>query len=543
MRVLGLDIGKTYIRAVELDTALGRHEIHDHHEVKVEPGQNVLAEAALLIRSLRRRPDRLAIALPSQLCTYRNFELPTKDRKAIQSGVQFELEDDLPFDLEDTAFDYSILSQVGGKTSVHIAAALKDKLKEAIQSYLDVELDPDLLTSEAWAYRTLMNRIVSKENEAPYLLLDIGEAKTHIYVHWQGTPVILRTVRWGGSSLTRALMEHYQISQDEAENAKMHHGFVLSGELYERSSSEQKEFSDCFVTAMQPLIGEIRQTLLATKSLTGANIGEAYLSGRTALLPGISQLFAEKIGVRTSGLKSLSSISTSGVHYADPTDFSFTLAAGAALCMVGSERNTAINFRKGEFSKAGTQTEINFQTLKAPLAGAAIVLLAFSASLGAENYVYRSRLDGVEDQLERSLRNFYGGITRQAVRAYLRSPERLRTSIESELKKDRELATLFETGKHSPFEFLNLASQQIPASVVVDLIKFEAGLDPSKPYEAEAPSNVEMEFLVASPTAAEKLTAEIKRFVPNASRSNIEAAKSLDQKSDRWKVSFKGKLQ
>ena len=37
--------------------------------------------------------------LPLQV-TFRNLHLPTRDKKAIQAGVGFELDDELPFDSE-----------------------------------------------------------------------------------------------------------------------------------------------------------------------------------------------------------------------------------------------------------------------------------------------------------------------------------------------------------------------------------------------------------------------------------------------------------
>ena len=40
MRILGLDIGSAQVKAVEIDTAFGRYELRDYHEVAIPVGQD-----------------------------------------------------------------------------------------------------------------------------------------------------------------------------------------------------------------------------------------------------------------------------------------------------------------------------------------------------------------------------------------------------------------------------------------------------------------------------------------------------------------------
>jgi hypothetical protein len=88
MRILGLDIGSTSIKAVEVDTAFGRFEIHEYHEVPIAPGGASSIEAAgTLIRSLPRSPDRVIVPLRSNRVTLRNLRLPTRDKNARPSKV------------------------------------------------------------------------------------------------------------------------------------------------------------------------------------------------------------------------------------------------------------------------------------------------------------------------------------------------------------------------------------------------------------------------------------------------------------------------
>ncbi|MBC7385216.1 MAG: hypothetical protein H7301_03515, partial [Cryobacterium sp.] len=120
MRILGLDIGSTSVKAVEVDTAFGRFEIHEYHEVRVNPGESAIGVAGGLVRSLPKSPDRVIVPLRANRVTLRNLKLPTRDKKAIAASVNFEMEDDLPFEADQAASDSVIMSATGNESSVHV---------------------------------------------------------------------------------------------------------------------------------------------------------------------------------------------------------------------------------------------------------------------------------------------------------------------------------------------------------------------------------------------------------------------------------------
>src|SRR5690606_34092148 len=82
---------------------------------------SVEAGIAQLLKSLPKSPDKVVVSLRSGQNTFRNLNLPTRDKKAIQAGVNFELEDDLPFPTDESVHDYAILSQAKQNSTVHVA--------------------------------------------------------------------------------------------------------------------------------------------------------------------------------------------------------------------------------------------------------------------------------------------------------------------------------------------------------------------------------------------------------------------------------------
>ncbi|MDR3607244.1 MAG: pilus assembly protein PilM [Oligoflexia bacterium] len=538
MRILGIDVGTASIKAVEFDSAFGRYEIHDYYEQPVAPDADLIMALSHLMATLPKQPDRVAIALKTGQVTFRNMKLPTRDRKSIQAGVGFELDDDLPFALENAAYDYSILSQSKQGTELHVAATLRSHLEGTINAWKTAGIDPDLITTESWAYRTLMNRVLSRaQQENPVILVHIGHEHTIMYVHWNGTPIIAREIGWGGRDMTEAIAKKYNLAMVDAERAKIDHGFVVSQGQQNNITTEQAEFSESLLAMLQTLIVELRQVELTCKSITHLNVSEIYLAGGSALLPGLPKVLEESIGAPVRPLQALSSIATSGVTYSEQTDASFVLAAALGLCMVGPERSQALNFRKGLFGKLGVQREFNLETLRRPLLYVGAIAGCLTLSLAVQSATYQSKLKDLDSQLEHNMKTFFGSISNSAVHSYLSNPSGLRKAMDRQLNQQRDTAKLAALNPHSPLDYLQTLSATVPSTLVTDLMEYHVGSAPG-PYKPDSDSSAALTFVVSSPQAAEQLTSTLTGRL-GLKRDKMEEMGAGANK--QWKLTFTGK--
>ena len=343
MRILGVDFGTTSIKAVELDSAFGRYEIHGYHERPVpitSPEERIQTCAEglhELIMGLVRKPDRIVISLPTGATTLRNLLLPTKDKKAIQSSVAFELEDELPFPTEQLVQDYCVLGQTRQGSYLHVAATLKKRLEPWLNALEAAHVSPDVVTTEAWALRALVSRLVpAAAREEPTLLLHCGHERTVLYVQLGDAPFTAREIAWGGRDLTEWISQRLQIPIDQAESVKADPSAFGAIPLEE---------------ALAPLTGEAQQAALIAKSLTKKAPARLLHSGGPSLLPGLGCLMQEATGIETQTPRSLSGVSPGGVEYSEHTDATPAFASALALVPVKADRNSTINFRKGLFQK------------------------------------------------------------------------------------------------------------------------------------------------------------------------------------------------
>jgi general secretion pathway protein L len=540
MRILGLDIGAVSVRAVEFDSSFGRYDVHEYHEVPVPAGGDPLAIAGGLIRSLPRPPDRICATLRSSQTTFRNLELPTKDRKAVAASVGFELDDDLPFSIEDAIYGYAVLQTVGQTSHVHVLATLESNFSQTLEKMKAAGVDPDVITSEAWAYRSLLNRVFQKEpQERPVLLVHIGHSRTVLYVHHQGRPMAAREIPWGGADLSLALSQALGVSLEEADQIKADRGLLTSGPADDPASPEN-QVAAAMAEPLQALIKEIRQSELTAKALTHQPVERIYLSGKSALLPGLTEYIEQEARAPTQLLRALSGISSSGVSYAEDTDVNFALAAGCGLALLASDKNLVINLRKGQYAKDSGAGMIQWKAIKGPMTGFGIVSASLILSLVVEGAVYRNQLRDANSKLERALKGFFGGqLSASAIRTYLSNPKNLKKQIQAEIDKQRTLALLYAPNERSPVDFMRDLSSSIPKDVVVDLTEFQVGAKAEEAYAERAATQAKLTFLVANPQMAERVASILGGKLDGIERSKMEEVTDPEGQK-RWKITFTG---
>ena len=544
MRILGIDIGSSSIKALEIESAFGNYGIHDYHELELITPEETELVLSKLLGTLMKAPDRIVVSMPPEKVTLRNLLLPTRDKKAIQSGVGFELEDELPFSADESIFDYTVLSQSKAGSQIHVGATLKRNLASLLSRYESAKIFPDLVTSEPWAYYTLLNRALGQQSlTTPVLLINIGQNRTLFYLHKKESPVFLREVTWGGTDLTEAVMKKFGISKEQAESTKIDRGIVPGQTDSKEITPEDAELAKCLEEALdQNFSRELRQVELMCRNITGQSPSQIYLTGGTSLLTGLAPWVQNRIQIPAQLLPALSSITPSGVSYSDQTNARFLLAAGLALCLVGNQRNNSINFRKGEFVKAGKNRELNLKILKKPLIAASVVATSLLMSLIVQSAVYQKRMEATQSSLERSVKTFLGNPSPNTLRNYMANTTTLRSAINKELNKQRELNKLYGANPRSPTDYLNFLSTSIPKDLVVDMTYFQSGTAGAESYVSgnSAPA-AQLTFLVSNPQSIERLNTLLTDKLIGVQRGKTEEVSIEGEAQKKWKVSFTGK--
>ncbi len=504
MRITGLDIGRSAIKIIELDFAFGHLELVNYSIEKVtehlsttpssttsssdedskNPTRVVLTQGQIeaLKRILESRThlksDRLIVNLPNSWAVTRIFHFPTKDKKTLQNSLAFELEDDIPFDLKDVVYDFSILHTENITSTVYSAAVLKSDLAQLISELQLLKLDPDMVTLENWATCQLLKKAMPSAYEGrPIGFVNIGATQTSIFMVVGHDPILAYTCPCGGNDITKSIALNYNLSFDEAEQAKIDGAFLVTqthlNSPNPNITEEQKIFSNTIADAISPIIRSLKQVLVSYKSQNKMTPRAIFITGGSSLIPNLPLFLEEELQIPVFQFTYISKLIGPTLQLSESNESQLSLATALALSMVKIDKNTSINFRKDEFTKRGGLGTFQWNAYKKPIQYLSFTLTFIFLNFLVQGLILSSRLKNQEVQLERSIKSVLGAISPSVMQTYSSSPSLLKSAIEKELAKYKSTSVAPEKKTTSAFELLNKVSANMKKNITLDINLFQ----------------------------------------------------------------------
>jgi general secretion pathway protein L len=413
-RILGLDLGSHTVKAVLFETSMRAYSTHLVAAVKrAQEGDRSETLRAALRQLFAEHPiqaDQVIVALSGPT---HGITLPFTDARRIEQTLPFEIEGQLPFDLESAVFDYQIASQQEKKSDLLVGVVRKEELRGLLQILSEVNVDPRIVTHPGIVYQNLLPLVADAPDASnpAVAIVDIGHERTSVAIGAPGGPVeFARTFSGGGRDLTRALAAEFHVPLADAEAWKIDHGAVASGV----EGADAQRAAGAFVRGLQGVLRELRQTFKSHGARTRRQVGRVYLCGGTATLRGIDEQVASDLSVPTERLQLPLELANRGPETDHPK-----LAQAYALALRGhatGAKAPRFNFRRGEFAFKG---DFDYARGKigrlAVFAAALLVLLITSGSV--RNAVLTRREQAVDDRLCEATQRVLGTCERNYDRA------------------------------------------------------------------------------------------------------------------------------
>ncbi|AKU91329.1 type IV pilus biogenesis protein PilM [Vulgatibacter incomptus] len=383
-KIIGLDLGTDTLRAVVLEAGLRGYAVTAHAVVPLDPPAPASPEAELdpastaepanedarddrLARAVAElagrlgglRADVVAVALPGGQATTPIVTLPFVDQKKIDATLGFEVENLLPFDLDEVIYDYQPVSQREGKTELLVGVARIDEVRALVDTLREAGVDPRVVTLPSLANLALLGELASLGSlpaDQAEGLVDFGRERT-----------ILSIVR--GAAGDRQ----------------------LPGLVYVRSMGGAGE------GRMAAAIRELRQSLFSAQARGRLPLRRLFLVGELAAQEGLAERLSSELGVPVERLASLPGEGAQTI----PPELHGPLAQAFGLALRGHARGgRLLNLRKGELAFRGDLDYLKGKVSRLA-AFAAVLLLLAGASLWMRIHI----LTNEEEALDRALCN------------------------------------------------------------------------------------------------------------------------------------------
>jgi type IV pilus assembly protein PilM len=352
--VLGVDIGSSSIKVVQLRRKSGRAILETYGELSLGPyagfgvGQATNLPTEKIIEAMNDLLAEKEVNITSRLCGVaipfassfmQVISLPAVSQKELSQIIPLEARKYVPAPISEVMLDWSIIPQDRNAETDTVSrsdlAGKVDKTKMevllvaihngTIEKYKSI-IDKSGLSSgffEIEIFSTM--RSVLDQEVSPVMILDMGATSTKLFIVERGILRSSHTINKGSQEVTNTLSKTLGIPLQDAEILKREKG--LSG------TANGVGLGDVMTVTFDYIFSEANQVVLAYQKKYNKNVSKVFLVGGGSAMLGLEDFAKKKFQTEVSAGNPFSKVVVPAFleEILRKTGPEFTVAVGLAL--------------------------------------------------------------------------------------------------------------------------------------------------------------------------------------------------------------------
>jgi type IV pilus assembly protein PilM len=299
-----LDIGTSAIRLAELSPTKEGYQLSRYYqrefnidpamedEDKAERRKDVLQQ---LLKEAKVRSRRTVAAVPGQSVFTRNRPLPPVPEYKVTQIVRYEIQQQIPFSLDQIALDYQVLGRTdAGGYDVMMAAIKVDVVEKQLEILRKVKRSIDVVdVAPIAAYNWLKHTGEFGDDGQCVALVDMGATTTDIVIQKDNQFRFTRSLHVGGNDVTTAIASSFNMSFEEAEKLKREKGFAPTGD-----PKRDGKGGEVIGRVLGRLVAEVNRSFAYFRSQPGGGpVQRVIVTGGGACLRNIIPYLQRSLGI------------------------------------------------------------------------------------------------------------------------------------------------------------------------------------------------------------------------------------------------------
>jgi type IV pilus assembly protein PilM len=334
-RTVGIDIGSSAIKVVELEEREGVLTLTTYGEIQLGPynalevGESVLLpadkEQQALVDVLREsavKAKKSVLAMPLSASFVTVMSLKSEPEEDLTPRIRVEARKYIPTQISEVTLDWAEIARgeaSEGDRDVLVAAIQNDALKRFndLTEFVGFPKPP----SEIECFSAI--RAIGNGEEVPAAIIDIGAVSSKLYIVHAGILQRMHRVRAGGALATKRIAESLELGFSDAEYQKRH----LS------EAVKQRDAIRAHASSYDRALVEFRQVIENYEQSLGVTLSTVTLTGGGALFEDIKRQAKDVLAKEVMVAQPFSKVAYPAfmedlLMSIGPT---FTVALGAAL--------------------------------------------------------------------------------------------------------------------------------------------------------------------------------------------------------------------
>lgn len=303
--VLGIDIGMSSIKAVQLSLQGGKAVLETYGELALGPYGSADAGRAIslspektseavrdLIRESKITADSCGVAIPFTSSLISVIELPAGTEKQLNNIMPIEARKYVPVPISEVSLDWSIIPKAADREvkfseNEESKTPADDKLdillvaihNEALTRYQTIVSQASLEASffEIEIFSTI--RSVVEQDTVTRMIVDMGAAATKVYIVERGVIRASHIVNRGSQDITLTLSTALGVTVQEAE--------IMKRDLSRIPETQRKNAVEVIGLMLDHVFSEANRVLVTYQKRFNKDISEIIMVGGGARLQGI----------------------------------------------------------------------------------------------------------------------------------------------------------------------------------------------------------------------------------------------------------------
>lgn len=293
-RTLGVDIGATNLKIVELEHKGKSHELLTfgsvplHQSIIRAAGEQQEQEVADVLSKLCKQigvsTSHVIAGLPGFATFTALIELPLMPEKELSFAIEAEAHKYVPAPMDEVMLDSRYVDQITladgtKKQRVLLIAAPKDYVNKFVRIFQKSNLTLDALEVTAFG---LIRALVPKVSEV-VCILDIGAVTTDINIVQNGSLLVNHSVQKGSGHLTDVVRKSMNVDASRAEQ------FKRDMDLMDLTKNFEQPIPRAIKPLVDVLISEIQHVMSDYERQSAGKVARILVTGGGSLMKGMDK--------------------------------------------------------------------------------------------------------------------------------------------------------------------------------------------------------------------------------------------------------------
>lgn len=307
--VLGVDIGTTSIKAVEIKKGVNKPKLDNYAYLEINSylerensalqtsslqlyDKEVAEYLKLVIKKAGFKSRKAIGSIPTFSAFTTLIDVPQMSPEETKQTLPFKARQYIPLPADSVAIDWIKVGekkdQEGNKVQqIFLVAVPNDKVRQYQNIFHLAGLELVSLEVDGFS----LARILTKHHSHPQLIIDIGSRSTTFLIAQKGNLQFISQSDFAGSSLTQSIASGLGISKYRAEDLKKQKG------LSELEYGPDYELSTLMLPVLDVIISEAKRANKNYKDKYGREAARVILAGGGANLAGIERYFEKELSL------------------------------------------------------------------------------------------------------------------------------------------------------------------------------------------------------------------------------------------------------